>query len=99
MVKINSEILLKGVLFAASNMQQLTRESGSPNHLQLVLFVPLPFPGLGSAPVMSRLKMSATNAFCAINDPVTLTDNIRLISLLTSICFVAEIPLKRERCR
>ena len=30
LVKINCEILIRGVLFSASKMQQLTRESGSP---------------------------------------------------------------------
>ena len=31
-------------------MQQLTRESALPNHLQLSLFVPLPLPAPGLAP-------------------------------------------------
>ena len=43
-------------LFVASKMQQLTRESALPNHLQLSLSVPLPLPAPGSAPVINILR-------------------------------------------
>ena len=52
MVKISSEILLRDVLLAASKMQQLgyLQLALPRSHLQFGLFVPLPFPGPGSAP-------------------------------------------------
>ena len=51
-ISVGTSLLLrKRWLLAASKVQQLTRESILPNHLQLSLFVPLPLPTPGSAPV------------------------------------------------
>ena len=56
MTKISSEILLRGVLFAASKMQQLVGGSGSPYPPTTCLFVPLPLPDPGSAPAHDNFR-------------------------------------------
>ena len=54
MAKFNSETLLRLVRGDYLLLQKCSTELGNlalPNHLQLTLFVPLPFPAPGSAPV------------------------------------------------
>ena len=50
MAKINSKTLLTGGYLLLQNAATITKESCSPNHIQLNLFVPLPLPAPGSAP-------------------------------------------------
>ena len=51
MVKINSETLLRGDYLLLQKCSTELENLALPNHLQLSLFVPLPLPTPGSAPV------------------------------------------------
>ena len=51
MAKINSETLLRGDYLLLQNCSIELENLALPNHLQLSLFVPLPLPAPGSAPV------------------------------------------------
>ena len=52
MAKINSETLLRGDYLLLQNAATKQENLALSNHLQLSLFVPLPLPAPGSAPVV-----------------------------------------------
>ena len=56
MAKINSEILLRGDYLLLQKCSTELENLALPNHLQLTLFVPLPLPAPGSAPVIPKVN-------------------------------------------